>query len=61
MKKIISLLLALMLICAFCVPAFAAESFYIDIRESKVIPQGTYSALYIDDSAKGCCKQHASG
>ena len=53
MKKIISLIFALMLICMFCTSAFAAGAIALYGRDNKAIPQGTYSALYIDDSAKG--------
>ena len=51
MKKIISMLLALMLICAFCVPAFAAEK--IVITDMQTIPQGTYNSITINNKAKG--------
>ena len=51
MKKIISLVLTLMLICAFCVPAFAAEK--IVITDMQTIPQGTYNSITINNKAKG--------
>ena len=53
MKKIISLVLTLILICTFCVPAFASDTLYIGNGKNKAISQGTYGNIDIENSAKG--------
>ena len=52
MKKIISMLLALMLTCTLCIPVFAAENIVL-YNCNETIPQGTCSILFIDGNAKG--------
>ena len=52
MKKIVSLVLTILLICTFCVPVFAAENVVL-YNCNETIPQCTCSILFIDGNAKG--------